>query len=623
VGMYPCDTVKTRMQIAATTTNPAGFYQTARSIFAERGIYGFCRGATVIGTGCIPAHIGLFTMYEIGKSQVLADKMKSDSVSLALRGMLCGAAAAVIHDAILTPYDVVKQRLQLGMYHSPWHCFRAMLREEGPVSFYRSLPVTLLSNVPNVAVLAAINESLKSAWDLKARKGSHGWYFLVGGIAGGIAAGVTCPLDVIKTRLQTARGTNGEGMVRGAIDTGRQIWRSQGIAGLYLGWQPRVLAAAPSAALCWGTYESVQALLAVMLGDLSQNVATGPMQAVNAVGAGCQNAPNGQMQVMNAGCHNSACAEADEDPLEWERWDPSKIPFWKHVLAGSSAGVMEHVAMYPVDTVKTHMQAVSAEGAAPLTVRGTVMQIVQNGGIMALFRGSLAIGGGCIPAHVGLFGTYEITKSLLLKPGDEKEHAPLAAAACGALSTLVHDSLIVPMDVVKQRMQLGCYENTWHCIQSVIKCEGVIALYRSLPSTVVMECPFFGILVASNESLKLAFKLEGAGRVEQPSIGWHFLTSGLSGIAASALTQPLDVVKTRLQTQEIVRDMAKKQEAGLETCTPGVHYTGLRQTVSRIFTEEGVRGFYRGTVPRMMFAAPSAALCWGTYEAVKLFLLQW
>lgn len=48
----------------------------------------------------------------------------------------------------------------------------------------------------------------------------------------------------------------------------------------------------------------------------------------------------------------------DED---WEEYDPSSgLTFVDHMLAGSMAGVMEHVAMFPVDTVKTHMQVDSA-----------------------------------------------------------------------------------------------------------------------------------------------------------------------------------------------------------------------------------------------------------------------
>merc|ERR1719182_72879 len=46
----------------------------------------------------------------------------------------------------------------------------------------------------------------------------------------------------------------------------------------------------------------------------------------------------------------------EELGLEWEDWD-RKSPFIHHCIAGSLAGVTEHTLLYPVDTVKTHMQA--------------------------------------------------------------------------------------------------------------------------------------------------------------------------------------------------------------------------------------------------------------------------
>lgn len=49
--------------------------------------------------------------------------------------------------------------------------------------------------------------------------------------------------------------------------------------------------------------------------------------------------------------------ELDIDFL-WEEWEEYKgdVPFWQHICCGSMAGIMEHVCMYPVDTVKTHFQ---------------------------------------------------------------------------------------------------------------------------------------------------------------------------------------------------------------------------------------------------------------------------
>ncbi len=49
-------------------------------------------------------------------------------------------------------------------------------------------------------------------------------------------------------------------------------------------------------------------------------------------------------------------AEEDKgDFLDWETRDES-FPLFKHVIAGSCAGIMEHIGMYPLDTVKVSSQ---------------------------------------------------------------------------------------------------------------------------------------------------------------------------------------------------------------------------------------------------------------------------
>ena len=47
---------------------------------------------------------------------------------------------------------------------------------------------------------------------------------------------------------------------------------------------------------------------------------------------------------------------ADDDPLDWEEWDPAKGSFLSHMLAGSCAGVIEHTCMFPVDTIKVSLR---------------------------------------------------------------------------------------------------------------------------------------------------------------------------------------------------------------------------------------------------------------------------
>jgi len=276
---------------------------------------------------------------------------------------------------------------------------------------------------------------------------------------------------------------------------------------------------------------------------------------------------------------------------------------------------MEHICMYPVDTVKTRIQASSRELGAMKTFRA----VWREGGVRGLMRGSMVCGVGCVPAHIGLFGTYEFAKAWLLDL-EGQEHQPLRAAACGAMATVAHDSIITPTDVVKQRLQIGGYYGALDCVRCTLRHEGPRAFYRSLPTTLAMNIPYMGLLVGTNESLKRSLDLGAKGGVrEQRFAGapWYFLTAGISGALASAVTLPLDVVKTRLQTQG-------GRSSYLPSAGPEMplRYSGIVSTMTVIFQEEGIRGFFRGLGPRVALAMPSAAICWGTYETIRMLLTQ-
>jgi len=173
---------------------------------------------------------------------------------------------------------------------------------------------------------------------------------------------------------------------------------------------------------------------------------------------------------------------------------------------------------------------------------------------------------------------------------------------------VAHDVVLTPHDVVKQQLQLGRYAGTADCIASLMQKDGLAAFYRSLPTTMAMNVPFMGLLVAANESLKLLLRLrQGRADATLSGASGYFACAGASGGFASALTSPLDVVKTRLQTSDM----------------PAACSSGARAAVSTakaILAEEGIRGFFRGVAPRVMLAVPASAISWGTYENVRQFL---
>jgi len=325
--------------------------------------------------------------------------------------------------------------------------------------------------------------------------------------------------------------------------------------------------------------------------------------------------------------HHGEVPEGDAEPdvitrfESWEEWD-ARMPLWKHAAAGSLAGVTEHIGMFPLDTVKTHMQALRPAGGPPLHLSDVVRNIVRERGITGFMRGSTAIAAGCVPAHIALFSSYEYSKEKLMN--NSGAHEPARAALCGASATLCHDLILTPMDVVKQRMQLGCYRGVYDCLGSILRLEGLSGLYRSMPTTLAMNLPFGSVLVAANESIKTCLGIKGDARIEDAKtvLPWYFLSAGLSGALASAATQPLDVVKTRLQTQDVLigQSQSTSSSGGRSVDCRSPKYPGLVPAVTTILREEGWLAFYKGALPRMLHAVPSAAMCWGTYESVKHFL---
>ena len=48
----------------------------------------------------------------------------------------------------------------------------------------------------------------------------------------------------------------------------------------------------------------------------------------------------------------------------------------------------------------------------------------------------------------------------------------------------------------------------------------------------------------------------------------------------------------------------------------GTKFTMIR-TINEIYKNEGVKGFYKGYLPRLLKKAASGAITWGLYENIK------
>uniref|UniRef100_A0A0G4HNY4 Mitochondrial carrier protein n=1 Tax=Chromera velia CCMP2878 TaxID=1169474 RepID=A0A0G4HNY4_9ALVE len=284
-----------------------------------------------------------------------------------------------------------------------------------------------------------------------------------------------------------------------------------------------------------------------------------------------------------------------EDRLDWEEYK-GDTPFWEHALAGSAAGVMEHVAVFPLDTIKTRMQALSrAPGAS--SMRLAAQSVLAEGGVRSLFRGVGAITWGCVPAHAALFSSYEFTKSALGVSADG--HYPLRAAVCGAASTFSHDIILTPMDVVKQRLQLGCFRNSFDCLVGIARTEGIQALFRSMPTTLLMNLPYGAVMVAVNESLKeymgINASWEHGSATSAPSQQQH---SSASSSTVTGVSSNLSQIEAKAQAEG--RAVSR---GDLTLCTD--HARQLESEIEREAAERG--GGMRGSGPVSVSSSSSSS----------------
>ncbi len=328
----------------------------------------------------------------------------------------------------------------------------------------------------------------------------------------------------------------------------------------------------------------------------------------------------------------AAHGDEPEDLMQWEGMTP-----FKAMAAGATAGVTEHVCVFPVDTIKTRMQAATSAGQP--SYRGVfhgLVQVAKTEGIGRLYRGVPVTALGAIPSHAAHFASYEAAKRHL--GSSRTSHTPFANAMAGVCATLAHDAISTPMDVVKQRLQVynSHFSGIVNCISSTFRNEGLVAFFASYPTTVLLNVPNMAVQFAAYEGLQTAFNLDHHDDHDDdhddddhhhhhnPAI--DVLCGGLAGGLGGLVSNPVDVVKTRVQTQ-IAPTSSAAVASHSSAC--GHSHSGshilTRQTAVEIardiMREEGWRGFTRGATARATMAMPSAAICWGVYEAVKRLLL--
>ncbi|XP_065305754.1 mitochondrial S-adenosylmethionine carrier protein-like isoform X3 [Dermacentor albipictus] len=199
VVLFPLDTLKTRLQSQQGFLKAGGF----------KKIYS---GVASAALGSAPTSALFFCTYE-GVKQVVGPVMPSlmtplvHSIAAACGEVVRVCFAVEAACTLRVPVEVVKQRTQANHDMSSWRTFKSVLHIEGVRGFYRGYFTTVAREIPFSFIQFPLWEFLKNMFANPDALVT--WQAAVcGAISGGIAGGLTTPLDVAKTRIILAEPYN-------------------------------------------------------------------------------------------------------------------------------------------------------------------------------------------------------------------------------------------------------------------------------------------------------------------------------------------------------------------------------------------------------------------------------
>ena len=342
------------------------------------------------------------------------------------------------------------------------------------------------------------------------------------------------------------------------------------------------------------------------------------------------------------------------------------------MLAGGLGGTTGDLLMHSLDTVKTRQQGDPHIPPKYSSMSSTYATIFRQEGVRrGLYGGVFPAFLGSFPGTVIFFGTYEYVKRHMIDRGFNASLAYFSGGGTcrsyladtrskrnadnrvGLLADLAASVVYVPSEVLKTRLQLQGrhnnpffqsgynYRSSLDAARTIVRQEGLSALFYGYKATLFRDLPFSALQFAFYEKGQRWSKDWVGGR--DIGLSLEILTAAAAGGLAGVITCPLDVVKTRVQTQvnptespayvnldgsKPVRSRSqrlaqrpvtmpgtasyhqkihqpspspstKASKPGTMTLNTSSVFTGLRL----MYQAEGIAGWFRGVGPRFVWTS--------------------
>ncbi|KAL1950204.1 hypothetical protein VTO73DRAFT_5327 [Trametes versicolor] len=302
---------------------------------------------------------------------------------------------------------------------------------------------------------------------------------MIAGAGGGLVASVaTCPLDVIKTKLQAQRAGHSTQGYLGVVATVKDILKHDGMRGMYRGLGPTILGYLPTWAIYFAVYDGIKRYFG-------------------------ERPPGEDRHVY------PAAQVKGYQPLAREH------PWTLHILSAMSAGATSTICTNPLWVIKTRFMTQPRTEVRYKHTLDAALTIYRTEGARAFFRGLLPSLLGI--THVAVqFPLYEHLKRVAAR-GRSEPLTPGQILGCSAVAKMTASIATYPHEVVRTRLQTqkrplavggassgapavsyaGIVRTTKHMIAD----EGWRALYRGLSVNLVRTVPNSAVTMLTYEMI--------------------------------------------------------------------------------------------------------------------------
>lgn len=268
------------------------------------------------------------------------------------------------------------------------------------------------------------------------------------------------------------------------------------------------------------------------------------------------------------------------------------------IISGTLSGCITATLFQPLELVKTRLQQAAIKNTddhrKPIDL---IFKIYKNEGFKGYWNGLTPAIYRATPVVAMYFTSIEYLRSLPLFKSNKAHKQLLYSFFIGAIARSISDITTFPLSLVKTRYESNSYKykSIRNALNSIIKEDGFMGLYKGMSSTLIRDINYSGIYFMLYSSLKQS------SNDQYYSTFKIALCSLSSSIAASFLTQPPDVIRTHMQLEP-------------------VECKTYKQTMKKIYYQNGLRGFFTGFVPRSTRRILITVVSWTLFEKLQIKL---